>query len=277
MSEIEELGKRVLREAGFEVYVYAHNRGDLNDWKKDDRNFVRAVHNLNSEYFGRPDMASYRMYSISMIASNKKLIIPMLPGYELKFSEPDTRNTKNAVKLNTIRHDPRPVLYYLLGKTEEENYYSGRKDREFREVPRQGFLGKFGMTQSEEFEVPITKTKKLYTPVSIKTVLGTASFDEPAYLLQFIIDKPITEGSLSPRPANHPFISTVCGKGLAEDLISYVLYNPQEYYNLVRSFIPKSTFPNVNSKILSPPMTTNPSMDGKNYNGVELCHGYVTS
>jgi hypothetical protein len=266
MSELSDLGERVLREAGFEVFVHAMGRPDLNDYDKREDCYIRALHNLER---AKPFYESLLFDSIGS-GVNFNHVFPQIPAeYQIN---PKVRNAQTSHTANK-KGNPRQIYYWLLfDNVWEERYDTGEKTKGTIEVPRDGFWGKLGFTKIQEIKLPVMKHRNVYTPANIGGVLGTSA-DEPAYVVKFPIDKEIRDSA--GRSTNDPDISVFAGKTLADDLITYALRNPQDYYDLVRSFMPEARFPNVRQGILSPPMKTNPSMDGKNYNGVEACDLYT--
>lgn len=69
-----------------------------------------------------------------------------------------------------------------------------------------------------------------------------------AYLLQFFIQKFVPDGG--GRGGGYPVVYVVASINLVEEIVSFLLRNPDLYIDLVREFLPKSLFPNVNRGIL---------------------------
>lgn len=258
--KLTELGQRVLEEGGFEVFVHAMHRPDLNDWVKNESCYVRALHNIKfGPYYGGPTYAS----GIGM----KRLVqsyLDMKPEHMLQISAPNARPYTIGEGKQRM-----PIRVSLLAeRIYDEQYDTGRKTTAHTEVPSPGFWGKLGMKTVQESQVPVLETRKTYTPARLGDILDESrDRDGLAYVLTLSINKEIREGGPRPRAGHTPEISLIAGKALSEDLVSYALRNPGDYYDLIRAFIPEDRFPNVYRGILSPPMRN--SEDGRNHEGVE--------
>jgi len=252
-NKFEKLTKKLREEAGFEVYVWLAGRNDLNDGDRQELDtYVRASNNLRSEFSG---------YSYDSGLPIEKKIMPrdILPNDRLNIKY------QKAMIFDGIYNDfpeffsgrvewkPRyKSKVFMIGneKEIEEIKYEKQKLIETRKIKREGLLSVVSpykkINIETEKDVPVPEKKKVRVPIKLDNIIENYN-EESAYVMLMDIRPPV---NIEGRYPTCMWVGVVAGKTLMEDTVSYLLENSDKYIDVIKGFIPKDKFPNVNKHLL---------------------------
>jgi hypothetical protein len=212
-----EIADKVLREAGFEVFVHAAGREDLNDWHPEKlNNYVRAVHLL-------------RHPSTSFTDS--------FPGIYAAIGGYACENPQFNV-----------VAYGLLPKEVTVQREVGKKRWEKRK--KSGLSGLFG--GEEDVLVPYTSVESVieYQGKQRLSDLVETQDTSDAHFAELSIRARI-EDRPSRRVGKFPVLNIIGSRNLIQEVVGYLSCNPKLYDEFIKSLLSKERFPRVNSGIVA--------------------------
>ena len=288
----KQLSERIFREAGFEVFHHAGDRPDLNDWNPNPKCYIRAVHNLightrYAEFLGSSPQTLDRSgapYDLILkhAFEESHQIIARVPSTSTVNAITDRYLGISPIGLpDMTKVEIRPperaekVLPNYLKAWGCGKIIYGQESIKVGEIPKkvltpyQGMLGsfsRFGLKERKTVMEPKYENRtveKGLKMVPLNEIVGNTRREIP-YFLQFCVQKYVPE-AYTGRANTGPHIYLICGKSLADELVSFLLQNPDNYLDLLMGFIPKESFPNVNRGILSPPFYPTKGIVFENY------------
>lgn len=267
--QLRRISEDLFNKSGFEVFHHAGRRQDINDWVKVESCYIRAMHqlhgySLHEKIVEADDKAAF--------ANNPGIPLHLLyPGsvqenFQVKFTYPHT-----AV-VEILPHSIDPGVFRSLFRNEDPfrrtPYDENSPYNRYHEFSHQITFPNYircallcGKIEYDEMQ-KIKSAKALPLEHIIRT-----HEKQRAYLLQFFIQKFVPDGI--GRGGGYPMVYVVADKQLVEETALFLVENPDMYLDLIRGFIPKSTFPNVNRGILEAPSLATKGLVFDNYTSRE--------
>lgn len=295
----KQLSEKIFREAGFEVFHWAGGRDDLNDWLPMAGCYIKAVHNFigYTKYKELQEQAkisngiiqSGAPYSLILrepLRENAQLSVEIPSGSHIeqirdpewgmssKVPNSETRTIHFDVhpELRQVQEYPNHIKAWGCAYVEyEQTQQKVSETPKVVEVPDDRWRGKFGYKKKIKVIEPVYQTvlvRKRGHLIFADQIVGNAGKEIP-YFIQLCVQKAVPD--FLKRVAVGPQIYLICGKNLADELIFFLLQNPDNYIDLLMGFIKKEMFPNVNKGILSPPFFPTKGIVFENYtNGQKI-------
>ncbi|MBU1019875.1 MAG: hypothetical protein KJ847_01565 [Firmicutes bacterium] len=221
--ELPDLIERIRKEAGFEVYIWAADRYDLNDWPEQQNesqdNYTRAVSNLINLNPGKSNFDSF-------INSTTCEAIGGFAGFDNDF--------------NVVAYGLFPRMGYFEEEELTERYVEKKK---------KGFAGFLGFKEWVPVEgiEKITKLK-CYGSIPLSKIVSSQD-DGDAYFVRLTIKSDILDAP-GRRMITYPSLTIIGSQDLVKTIVEYLENNPEEYMEFIKSALPAEEFPNVNKGII---------------------------
>ena len=291
-QDMIRLDKRIFAESGFEIFYHGGDRQDLNDWIDDpdgNRVYVRGIHNLPPNYHNEmlergtaqgsgilvqnlyPSKIGTKELQIQIKKPPHAIVEELNPlirfdrcysYYEIfadsdpAFVDEGTYKINITIRRSSAKEYPNYLRTQLLCK--ELNYEKVRVNLGTRpteiKVPHP-FFGLIGIKKKKIEHIPQFQEKHILKNAKWMPLnnIITINDSNPAYLLQFFLPKVVKCDRSRLRVSGYPLVSVIISKNLLEEVVSFLLHNPDLYCDLVRGFLPKQLFPNINRGILNAP------------------------
>ncbi|MFH2028145.1 MAG: hypothetical protein ABIJ08_03335 [Nanoarchaeota archaeon] len=222
MKDIANLVQRVYATAGFEVFVHAADRIDLNDWtpREGIDSYVKAVHNLVFQKGW--DWYGSNLRDITDVVQN---ITDLYPS------------------LDVVAWGP-----CLSGESKKWSYPVS----EYEVKKKRGFWGLLGCVESVPRKIEESGWEEFYTNSRhLSDVVGGGDSSD-AYFIRFIMHVPIHE--ITPLREfgryDFPTLTIIGNKELILDIAHYLKTQPIDYLRFLESVLNEKDFPRVNKGIV---------------------------
>ena len=290
-QDITRLSKRILAESGFEIFYHGGDRQDLNDWVDDpdgSRIYVRGIHNLSPNYHREmlekgtaqgsgipvqnlyPSQIGTKELQIQIKKPHHAIIEELNPlrrfncysYYEIfvaadpAFVDEGSYKINIAIRMSSAKEYPNYLRTQLLCKEliyEKVRVSLGTRPTKIK-VPHP-FFGFIRIKRKKIEHQPQFGEKRVLKNAKWMPLNNIITINDPnpAYLLQFFLPKVVKCDIIRLRVSGYPLVSVILSKNLLEEIVSFLLHNPDLYCDLVRGFLPKQLFPHINMGILEAP------------------------
>ena len=277
LAEMKKLSKRILTEAGFEIFVEVQgDRPELCDTQspsKGDRDRM-VVYRLHGFYPARTKINTGIPLNLILKSDTSE-------KFQVEVEMPRGCNITPLENFETFMRIPFESNFYRRGyqgiypnsircslmcreiEYEQVQVHRGFRNKEIK-VPHKVF-GLLGFKNRKVVSEPYYSSHqslKSAKPMPLNSIVETEN-NHPAYILELILQKVILDRV--GRSGAYPFIFIFAAKQLIEEIGSFLLKNPELYVDLIREFLPQSLFPKVNKGILEAPSLPTKGVEFENY------------